>query len=358
MKILQLIDSLDAGGAERMAVNLANGLINVVDASHLCVTRKEGILKQSINDLNYYLFLEKTGKFDIKAISSLISYVKKNEIDIIHAHSTSFFMATIVKRFVPELKIVWHDHYGKSEELHQRDFKVLKFFSKSFTHIISVNEQLKTWATKTLHCKKVTYLENFALPDNHKPETSLHGKNDFRMICLANLRPQKDHFNLIRAFKKVSVTHDLWTLHLVGKDFEDTYSDEIKSLINELKLEEKVYIYGSRPDVNNILSQCKIGVLSSKSEGLPLALLEYGLANLAVISTNVGDCKKVISDDTLGLLIEPNNSDILAQAINKFIEDDSYRQVCAVQLNQHILTNFSQQKYIERVLDIYKEMMA
>ena len=48
MRVLQLIDSLHPGGAERVSVNIANALVENIDKSFLCVTREEGILKESL----------------------------------------------------------------------------------------------------------------------------------------------------------------------------------------------------------------------------------------------------------------------------------------------------------------------
>lgn len=61
MRILQIIDSLDAGGAERMAVQIANELQIAGHESHLCATRREGLLKKTINSEVGYLFIEKKG---------------------------------------------------------------------------------------------------------------------------------------------------------------------------------------------------------------------------------------------------------------------------------------------------------
>jgi hypothetical protein len=91
MKVLQLIDSLETGGAERIAVTYANELVNHLDGSFLCTTRKEGLLKITIDSRVGYLFLEKRRTFDLLAILRLFKYVNKNKIDMIHAHSTSFF---------------------------------------------------------------------------------------------------------------------------------------------------------------------------------------------------------------------------------------------------------------------------
>ena len=59
MRIVQLIDSLEAGGAERMAVNYANVLAEQIEFSGLAATRKEGALLDQINSNVSYLFLNK-----------------------------------------------------------------------------------------------------------------------------------------------------------------------------------------------------------------------------------------------------------------------------------------------------------
>ena len=84
-------------------------------------------------------------------------------------------------------------------------------------------------------------------------------------------------------------------------------------------MDNHVFVYGSCSDVHHILRQSTIGVLSSKSQGLPLSLLEYGLAKLPVVVTNVGDCNKVISNKDEGLLVESENDIVLAEALINLI---------------------------------------
>ena len=59
MRIIQLIDSLEAGGAERMAVSYANALAQEIEFSALVATRKEGPLLNQIESNVPYLFLNK-----------------------------------------------------------------------------------------------------------------------------------------------------------------------------------------------------------------------------------------------------------------------------------------------------------
>ncbi|MEP3837189.1 MAG: glycosyltransferase [Algibacter sp.] len=354
MRVLQLIDSLEAGGAERVAVNIANGLWVNNQSSFLCATRKEGFLKESLLPEVGYFFLNKKKVIDLKAIKRLKLIIRKYDIQIIHAHSTSFFLATIVKLTNSNVSVVWHDHYGDSEFLENRKFKVLKRCSKYFSHIFCVNKKLKTWAEDNLNFKKISYLPNFASISEIKGDTILKGIDGKRIVCLANLRQQKDHTTLLLAFKSVLKLYPEWTLHCVGKDFNDNYSEDIKKSIIKLGLNKAVYLYGSKPDVYNVLNQSQLGVLSSKSEGLPLALLEYGFAGLPVVSTKVGECKTVISHNYNGLLIEPESPLELTKALVYCIENEKVVSTFAKRFNKHIIDNYSQNSQIEYVIEIYK----
>tara|TARA_R110002072_G_scaffold29572_2_gene93325 strand:+ start:2635 stop:3711 length:1077 start_codon:yes stop_codon:yes gene_type:complete len=354
MRVLQLIDSLEAGGAERVAVNLANALSSRIAGAFLCTTRKEGLLKESISSDVGYLFLNKQKTIDLKAIKSLNAFVKENNIEIIHAHSSSFFLATIVKILNGKVSVIWHDHYGNSEFLKNRKHRVLKLCSKYFSHVFSVSKVLEIWATQKLKIENATYLPNFATIDQNLSVTKLNGVSGKRVVCLANLRPQKDHFTLINAFKSVVELYPEWTLHCVGKDFNDDYSKNVKSKITAKGLSESVFLYGSKPDVYNILSQCEIGVLSSKSEGLPIALLEYGLANLAVIATNVGECEKVILNNVNGLLVNSLDVKMFSKTLSIYIQNITLRNEHSGRYKKYIQENFSEEAQLEIILKIYK----
>ncbi|MDP5158598.1 MAG: glycosyltransferase [Flaviramulus sp.] len=354
MRVLQLIDTLEPGGAERVAVNIANVLSNKIDGSFLCATRKEGALKSDITQLVGYLFLGKTKTIDFKAISRLNMFVKEKEINIIHAHSSSFFLATIIKLLNKNVYIIWHDHYGNSTFLENRKYQVLKCCSKVFTHIFSVNRTLALWAKKTLEFDNVSYVSNFATLNTSLSSTTLKGKTGMRIICLANLRPQKDHFTLLEAFKQVHNLYPDWTLHCVGKSFKDGYSNSVLNKIKDLNLEASIFLYDSKPDIYHILKQSDIGVLSSKSEGLPIALLEYGLAKLAVLATDVGDNGTVITNQINGFLVNASSPKELSEAIILYIENKELRLTFAKKFNQHIKENYSETSQIQTILETYK----
>ena len=354
MNVLQLIDSLNAGGAERVAVNYANALVSRIETSYLCTTREEGLLKETLSKDVHYLFLDKKSTIDFKALKKLNAFIKTNNINIVHAHASSFFIATLIKILNPKLILIWHDHYGKSEFLNERPKFALTWCSKLFDHVITVNTKLENWNKEILGVKSVSYIPNFATIIQIEPLTHLKGKDSKRIVCLGNLRDQKDHLTLLDAFKTIKDIYADWTIHLVGQDFNDAYSLSINRFIKENALENHIFIYGSCPDIFNILNQSTIGVLASKSEGLPLALLEYGLAKLPVIATNVGDCSKVISNSDEGLLITPENPKVLTNALITYINDLDLRTKVAKTLNLKVQSTFSESNAMAILIKIYE----
>lgn len=354
MRILQLIDSLEAGGAERMAVNYANAFAGKASFSALIATRKEGALKHQLQDDVAYFFLKRKTTFDINALLRLRRFVKINEIDLIQAHSSSFLLAVLLKLIYPKIKIIWHDHNGNRVLNNPRDNKVLKWASHFFSGIIAVNLELQDWAKNNLKTEKVIYVPNFTtISGNEQKVTFLKGFEEKRIVCLANLRVPKNHITLLKAFAGSDAVKEGFTLHLIGKDNEDNYSDELKKFITVHKLENQAYIYGSCPDVFHVLFQADIGILCSTFEGFPVTLLEYGLSRLAVISTNVGYCAEIVKNNERGLLISPTEVQSISEAINKAVNDKSFRVEMANNLNEYVLDNYSEAIILKKVTEFY-----
>ena len=354
MRIIQIIDSLEAGGAERMAVNYANALTEQIEFSGLVVTRKEGVLVNQIDKKVSYLYLNKKSTIDFGALFRLRNYVKRNKITIIHAHSTSFFIAILLKITHPKVKIIWHEHYGARVNESRANNFILILSSLFFSSVFVVNYQLEKWVKKTLLVRRVFYVPNFAIPDSNQPNvTFLKGEEKKRIVCLANLKNPKNHIAILTAFKELKLDYLGWSLHLIGKDYEDNYSLNLKRFIKTNNLENAAFIYGSRNDVQHILSQASIGILSSTDEGFPVSLLEYGLAELAVVSTNVGYCPSLIKEGSSGLLFNPLDQMQLQQQLYKMISDQKLRVGLGLHLRKLVLKEYSSDYAIQLLLTEY-----
>jgi len=339
-----------------MAVTYANALVGQVEGSYLCCSRMEGMLKESLLPEVEYLFLNKKSSLDLKAILKLRNFIKSRQITIVHAHSTSFFLAGCLKFTGVKFKLVWHDHYGESELLKERNYKVLKIFSRLFSGIISVNTQLKKWAEQHLECRNVEEIKNF-IPKSISvinSENRLKGKEEeFKIICVANLRPQKDHLNLIKAFENLDPQFPL-SLHLIGANFEDEYAKFVLNTIKDSPVRDRVFYYGAQAEILSLINQAHLGILSSRSEGLPLALLEYGMAGLPVIVTEVGQCRKVVGD--FGLLVPPNDPEALGEAITSYFKNPEKRKNDSFEFQQNIFKNYSKKSVLSSLIEFYKKL--
>ncbi len=351
LKVIQIIDSLNVGGTEVLAVNLANSYLDFNISSHLCTTRKEGFLKEKLEANVGYIHLSRKTTLDITSLLKLKKYIKSNNISIVHAHSTSLFFACCLKVINPKLKLFWHNHTGANINLKGGKYFLIKILTTYVDGIINVNEELRLWSKNKLNHKNCIKLNNFPLFTDNSRKTKLKGENHKRIVCVAALRPEKDHLNLLEAFKIINKNFPKWTLHLVGKDYYNDYSIKIKNYIFKNELKKSVFLYGMCSDIKYVLEQSTIGVLSSENEGLPISLLEYGLAKLPVLATDVGECKDVINNTNA--IVLPKNSTLFSESLSKLIKSEELREEISTGLYNNVNLNFSKKKFISRIKRFY-----
>ncbi|WP_433779191.1 glycosyltransferase [Flavobacterium anhuiense] len=359
MRVVQIIDSLEIGGAERMAVNYANALSKKIDFSGLVATRAEGLLLHQLDKNVPYLFLNRRKIVDLKSVFLLRKFIKKNKIDVLHAHSSSFFIASLVKITFPKIKIVWHDHYGNRARESKKHHRMLVFLSFFFSKIFAANHELKKWSELNLNCHKVVFVPNFIIKETNftLQNTYLKGSQGKRIILLANLKNPKNHFKILKAFFDLKLHKDNWSLHFAGRDYLDLYSETLKDFIKTNDLDGHVFFYGVISDVDFVLSQCSIGVLASAYEGFPVSLIEYGFSNLAVLSTNSGYCQQIIEDGKTGLLFDPENENELFSQFQKITQNEGLRLILAEELKGSVVGMYSENNILEAVLVEYLKII-
>jgi glycosyltransferase involved in cell wall biosynthesis len=364
IKVLSIIDSLIAAGAERMAVNIANGLGEAGVDSFLCATHSSGDLAQFFYNGDKLFVAGKKSAFDLMAFLRLLKFVRINRIEVLHAHSSSIFWACMLKVCKPSLKVVWHDHFGMSDYLHLRSKRGLMLLKPLVGFVYVVNTNLYKYAVEVLkvHPDKVHYLCNFPNLDFsgvRRGITSLPNSDmGPKVLHLANIRPQKDHHNLLAAFGNIKATFPNAQLYLVGGDNNDAYLDGVRKAINQSAiLKNSVHLLGSRNDIPEIMVNCDMGVLSSLSEGLPVSLLEYGLASLPVVCTNVGECADVLGNGKYGVVVEPRNADALSEAIVSALKQTNESTLMAKQFNEHVHLSYSKESAVAHIINTYKQLL-
>lgn len=356
---MQIIDSLSPGGAERVAVNVANGLIELGHDVTLCATRSGGVLQGDLSPAVKYLYLNRRATFDPAAIFRLIKLIRRAEIKIIHAHSSSIFLAAVSKIFNKRVKLIWHIHAGSLATKPANTF--YKLAKLLLDGIIAVNQDLWIWAQDNeliTNPESIWCVQNFVMRNPIQSSIHLPGDNGYRLVCVANLRPEKDHLTLIRAVQRIVKRYPETHLLLVGASNFPEVLRELSTEIGRLGLEQNVTWLGYQRDVHSIIAGCDIGVISSISEGLPLALLEYGTYGLAVVSTRVGECASVLDEGQGGLLVEPKNPEQLAEAILTLLENPELRKKLSIHLRERIKKTYSQQAAIKQISEIYSKILG
>src|SRR5262249_51050700 len=113
---------------------------------------------------------------------------------------------------------------------------------------------------------------------------------------------------------------------------------------------------GIRKDIASIYNASDIMINASFIEGLPMTILEAMASKLPVIATKVGGVPQVIKDQRNGLLLEPGQPDVLAEAILDLASDRSKRQRLAQQAYKDVCEHFSDQRMAMDYKKYYEEL--
>lgn len=353
-RVLHIVDSLDPGGMERVAVNLTNVMPRDRFACGICTTRRGGALAPLVAADVARVDLHRTGRFDLGAIRRLAAYIRSARVEVLHAHGTSLFTAAAASCFPPYPAVVWHDHYGLYPA--PRPTWAYRLAALRVSAVVAVSEELAEWARRALGVRRdrVWYIPNFTMtPPASSDAPDLPGRPGRRVICVANLRPQKAHLDLVRAFRTVHARVPDAHLLLAGTGSDDAYAETIRRAVADQGLGECVTFLGHRADISAVLQACDIGVLSSIGEGFPLALVEYGLTGLAVAATAVGQCAEVLDDGRAGRLTPPGDPDRLAEALIGLLESSGVREDLGRRLRDRVEQRYSRHAVVQQIGTVY-----
>jgi len=356
--VMQVVDTLDVGGAERVAVSLANCLPRDRYHSHLCTTRREGPLSALIAQDVGRLALNRRRTLDLAALWRLARYIRKHGIQVLHAHGHASAIAVAAARLSLHPRVIAHFHFGRLASENRRPM-ALRLAARLIDGAIVVNEQLEAWARERLGIspERVWYIPNFVVLNNGGAATSLPGLAGKRLVCVANIRPEKDHATLLRAMAVVLKSVPDAHLLLAGAVSDASLARTLKELAAELNVAPHVTWLGPREDVAAVLRACDIGVLSSSSEGLPLALIEYGMAGLAAVATNVGQCGEVIEYGKGGRLVASGDPEALAEAIGGLLHNTKARRELAARFSARTRATYSVEAVLPRICNVYETVM-
>jgi glycosyltransferase involved in cell wall biosynthesis len=180
------------------------------------------------------------------------------------------------------------------------------------------------------------------------------GPDDLLFVCVAGLRAQKNHTQLIEAFAQGPARDARARLVLAGEGKERA---GLEQQVRELGLETRVRFLSVRSDIPDLLGACDVFVLASHYEGLPLSVMEAMAAGLPVVSTAVGGVPEVLTDGLEGFLTTPGDTDRLAQAMLLLSADPALRKIMGMTGARRALEQFDISQMAATYGDIYSSLL-
>lgn len=163
-------------------------------------------------------------------------------------------------------------------------------------------------------------------------------KEDYKVITMGRLSPEKGFDNLIRAFLKIVAKHPSAKLYILG---EGPLRNSLNKLINSLKLSDNVFLMGQKRNPFYIMKECDLFVLPSLYEGQSMVLLEALTIGINIMASKIPANEYVLDYGKYGMLSQ-NNIDSLYKGIDEFINNDipNYADFDAELYNQEAINQF------------------
>jgi glycosyltransferase involved in cell wall biosynthesis len=362
--ISQVVDSTDAGGAERIAVQLANAFAGLGLSSHLIVTRHLGALFDQIDPAVHLLVLNRHHTFEYEALHQAIEYIRQWNIRILHAHNrTNAYWCAIWKHFGQlSAHVIFHDNTGDYESAPRWKVRLEENLDRailrSVSGVISASAPLQNRNVRVFSSLRapVFLVQNgidLAIYENIPKHSS-----ERCIVQVGNLRPQKGYLHVadIGAHLNRRLGEFKWLC--IGSLADKVYFTMVNRRLAEENLQDKINFLGLRTDVPMLLANATVGVLTSEDEGMPLALLEYMASGLPVVVTDVAECRKIVECAQCGFAVSRGKPAEFAEAIAWLCKNPRQAEMMGRRGQKAAGKYYSVEVMLSRVLDFYSTVLS
>lgn len=344
MKIVHIVDSLDRGGQETFLVNLA---IEQKKSGHEVIIisfKEEGVLANvAINNGIDVKALSTSTDSILSTIKALKGIINRIEPDIIHTHNRRPLFFTFFAVPTERKKIINTRHGNGVRGLY---WSLAAIFSNK---IINVSDDLfsaSNWLNRELLKNKNQVIKNGILIGDKVS----NGQSIGQLIMVGRLNQIKNHLLALKVVKQCLLQGVDVSLKIVG-DGEEKQS--IEEEIKKLGIEKNVSLMGDRSDVNDLLLESDIFVMTSLSEGHSIALLEACAAGIPAVVSKVGGNGEIVQDEKTGFVLELDDIDGFVDAIVTLTKDREVWAEMSVLTRQWVNENASMHSCAENYYDAY-----
>lgn len=367
MKILYGITKSNFGGAQRYVFDMAKeAKARGHETAVLCggdgvlveKCRQEGIEVLQIEALGRDILpLE-----DVRSFFTILSILNEWEPDVFHINSSKMGgVGALAGRIMRIPHVVFTSHgWAFNESRPEWQKAVIKFLhwgTLLLAHkVICVSDgakrDIENWPLVT---KKVRVIRNgvesFNLLSRERARNELGITGDHLVFgSIAELHHIKGLDILLLAWSDF-VKHSPAKLVILGGGDDKEF---LEKLAESLGISDSVEFKGFVPEARQYLSAFDIFVLPSRSEGLPYAPLEAGIAKLPVIATSVGGIPEVIVSGVNGALVPAEDPEALLSSLILFRDNPRMRDRLGQELYKTVREKFSRQKMFDETFEVYK----
>ncbi len=364
MRILFLSTHFNTGGITSYLLTLSQGLVDhghqvyVATSGGDCVSELERFGAKHI-PINIRTKSELSPKLYL-ALPELKKIIRQNSIDIIHAQTrvtqvAAFFLfkmtgvpyvATCHGFFKPRFSRRIFPCWG------ERTIAVSEAVREHLCQDFKLKSEGVTLVPNGIDLKKFSVLDS-----QTKKEKRLEFNLGTRPVIgiIARLSDVKGQDILIRAIPKIALQIPEVKLMIVGVG---KMEKELKDLVAQLKLEDQVGFYPIVNQTAAMLSLFDIFVMPSRQEGLGLSVLEAQAAGLPVVASKVGGLPSLIEDGVTGLLVPPENPELLAEAILVLLKNLDHAKQMGEKARAFVQNKFSADIMVEDTLLVYGQIVS
>lgn len=325
LRVLHVIGSLGAGGAEKLVAGLARRRSPGTSVGVCVLGSPMGTaIEESLSRAGVPVwFMSKHRGPDLRVplrIARVISVFRPHVVHT-HGYAIRYSLAAQTLRSVPLSVHTLHNVPPRETDAVGRWINLVAF-RRNWVRPIAITKLL---ANETARFYGLAAMPPVVYNGLDLTELTRLGQKESRLLLgipaeaklvvnVGRLAPQKNHELLLLAFVEVRKVIPECVLAIVG---DGPLRPRIEELARRLGVERQVLLLGVRRDVSVILSASDVFALSSSWEGLPFAVLEAMATELPVVATQVGGVPEAVNHDVTGFLVPPGDPNGFAAALVK-----------------------------------------
>jgi len=274
-------------------------------------------------------------------------------------HSVMIFLAKILNK-----KVVLAPHCSINKLIPSRNsfWKGYVLFTLKLCDGVIVISKEWLILKKFLPNLKIKYLPNVICIEPYLKIARQKNKKENNIVKISyigHVGLEKGTIELLEAVNILEKRRGLeFIVYLVGKQgCKPGDLEMIKEKIQDLKIENKVKMLPAMfgDEKINHLSQLDCFVMPSHYEGMPISIIEAMASGLPVVATNVGGIPELVKHNRTGFLIEPFNVEMLADYLEKIINNSKIREKFGINGREWIRKNQDIEKYVDSLIEFFVE---